>query len=63
MESVKCPRCQSENIEVDDVFDISADPTFVIDRVCAHCLDCKADITYDRIYKFMGYEDIQLEED
>ena len=63
MERLECPRCQSENIETDDVFDISSTPFVTVNWCHAHCIDCGANMTYDRIYKFVGYKDIEFAED
>lgn len=63
MKKLECPRCKSENIENDDIFDISSTPFDTTDHVCAHCLNCGANIVYDRVYNFVGYENIELVED
>ena len=63
MKKLQCPRCQSENIKTDDVFDISSTPFDIIEHICAHCLNCGANIMYSRIYQFAEFEDIGLLED
>lgn len=63
MERLECPRCHSENIEDDDIFDISSTLFDTVDHVYAHCLDCGANIIYNRVYQFIEYEDVELVED
>lgn len=63
MDELNCPRCGSDNIETDDIFDISSTPFDCTEHVFAHCIDCGAKIIYDRVYNFAGYQDIELDED
>lgn len=63
MDELRCPRCCSDNIETDDIFDISSTPFDCVEHVAAHCIDCGANIIYDRVYNFAGYRDIELDED
>ena len=60
---LECPRCKSENIENDDIVDISLTPFETTGHVYAHCLNCGANIIYDRVYQFVRYENIELIED
>lgn len=57
---LKCPKCGGTHIVEDDCYDVigSAENT-IKELMCGRCEDCGADVQWERVYKFMGYNDIE----
>lgn len=62
---LKCPKCGSKKIEIDDTFD--SEYTYIdgkpihFDFCCGGCKDCGALLQWREVYPFAGYD--QIEED
>lgn len=48
----ECPICHKGDIEEDDCFDTEHGPDKIIEYYVGHCLNCKRDFQWQRIYKF-----------
>lgn len=62
---LKCPKCGSTKIEIDDAYDteycyIDGKPTH-FDLCCGGCRDCGTLLQWREVYPFAGYD--QIEED
>lgn len=62
---LKCPKCGSANIEKDDCFDI-VDAIInnvrgIKELLCGVCLNCGANLQWSNVYKFIGYDEMEVE--
>lgn len=58
---LKCPKCGSTNIEEYDCYDtIHGEEETFKELYCGNCVNCGADLQWVKVYKFVGYEDIEI---
>lgn len=59
MEELRCPHCNSMEIECDDIFDteINENGTVVL-KCIGTCWECKQEILWDEEYKLSKYKNI-----
>ena len=57
---LKCPKCGGTHIEEDDCFETfrGGNNTFK-ECFCGHCETCGTDLQWEKVYKFMGYDEIE----
>lgn len=64
-EKLKCPKCGSDNVEIDDAFDNGYDyigeKRIYFELCCGGCRDCGTLLQWREIYPFAGYD--RIEED
>lgn len=55
-----CPKCGGTHIAEDDCYDttIGENDTYR-EYICGTCEDCGANLQWVRVYKFVGYDDIE----
>lgn len=56
---LKCPKCGGTRIVEDDCYETNHDIGAVIELYCGHCEDCGADIAWEAVYQFIGYDAIE----
>ena len=63
MKELRCPKCNSTNIDDQDCFDTV---TYAIGGVkeyhCGCCVDCGTHLQWSEVYEFTGYDDIEEDE-
>lgn len=64
MEELKCPHCGSDDIEENEchdtetIFDFNRGEYVVIKYFNGQCPDCKSILNWEKVYSFMGYQNI-----
>lgn len=58
---LKCPRCDSTAIATDDCYDIiNGENSTIKELCCGHCINCGVDLQWEQVYKFVGYDEIEV---
>ena len=58
-----CPACASLNVETEDTLDsYTGFDNSIICWCVAHCRACGRSFSFEEIYKFTGFRNIELEE-
>ena len=58
-----CPACASLDVYVDDTLDsYTGSDNSIICWSVAHCRACGRDFNFEEVFKFAGYQNIELEE-
>jgi DNA-directed RNA polymerase subunit RPC12/RpoP len=59
-DKLACPKCGSAAIALDDCYDvISGEGNTIKELCCGHCANCGADLQWEKVYKFVGYDEIE----
>lgn len=70
-EKLACPKCGSHKIETDDYYDLNVcgvldNENLIVDglseEAVGHCLKCGAELQWSKIYRFIGYDNITVNE-
>lgn len=57
---LKCPKCGGTRIVIEDCYNTIHDENNIIkDCYCGCCEDCGADVQWDAVYQFIGYDAIE----
>jgi len=56
---VSCPKCHSFLITEDDCYDWVTTGDGIKEYYCGTCRNCGANLQWSKIYKFVGFDDIE----
>lgn len=62
-EELKCPKCDSTNIDGGEVVDSDSGFGEYVELCVGTCQDCGAKIRYSVVYRFVGFDDIEEEDE
>lgn len=57
---LKCPKCGSAAVALDDCYDtIHGEGNTIKELMCGHCANCGADLQWEKVYQFVGYDEME----
>lgn len=62
MRELRCPKCNSTNIDDQDCFDTVSTIGGLKEYHCGRCVDCGTFFQWSEVYEFTGYDDIEEDE-
>lgn len=64
---LKCPKCGGIHLVNDDCYNIhlvnDGENNTIREAYCGHCKDCGTYVQWKAIYQFIGYDEIEEDED
>lgn len=56
---LKCPKCGSALIDVEDCYDIITCEEGLKELYIGYCMNCGAELQWSELYKLVGYDDFE----
>ena len=60
---LRCPKCGSEDVEYYDCYDLSSEEDIIIQYWDGFCMECKADLLWEEVFKLDKIQNVRIEND